>query len=97
VLALVARPLTGLRLALVATMGVGFLAFLYIPWLSTFFLLQIDDDAKTLIAVILGAIGALLLLLANQLAARRLITHGIPAGAGDADGAEVQTAVGGAS
>ena len=61
VLVLVARPLSGPRLALVVAMGLGFLLFLYVPWLSTFFALRIDDDAKTSIAVILGAIGSVIL------------------------------------
>lgn len=61
VLVLVARPLSGPRLALVVAMGLGFLVFLYVPWLSTFFALRIDDDAKTSIAVILGAIGSVIL------------------------------------
>lgn len=81
VLALVARPLTSFRLALVVTMGVGFLAFLYVPWLSEFFLLRIDDDAKTSIAVLLGALGAVLLVSINRYTSLRLE----PAAASEAD------------
>lgn len=95
VLVLVARPLNGLRLALVASMGVGFLAFLFVPWLSTFFLLRIDDDAKTLIAVILGAVGAVLLVFVNHYAAKRLVAHGIPAGVAGAADSTMAPAVGG--
>ncbi len=72
VLAMVARPLTGLRLALVVAMGIAFLGFLYIPWLSEFFLLRIDDDAKTSIAVTLGIVGAVAFVLINRLTSTRL-------------------------
>ena len=72
VLAMVARPLIGIRLVLVIAMGVGFLGFLYIPWLSEFFALRIDDDAKTSIAVILGALGAGAFVLINRMTSRRL-------------------------
>ncbi|MCB0916364.1 MAG: HAD-IC family P-type ATPase [Actinobacteria bacterium] len=72
VLAMVARPLIGIRLVLVIAMGVGFLGFLYIPWLSEFFALRIDDDAKTSIAVILGALGAVAFVLINRMTTRRL-------------------------
>ncbi|MDQ1247616.1 MAG: cation-transporting P-type ATPase [Actinomycetota bacterium] len=66
VLALVARPLSGLRLALVIAMAAGFLAFLYVPWLANSFALRIDDDAKTGIAVVLGALGATILVVATR-------------------------------
>ncbi len=72
VLALIARPLTGLRLVIVATMGVAFLAFLYLPWLSTFFALRIDDDARTSIAVAFGVVGALLLIVFGRTIGVRL-------------------------
>ena len=77
VLVLVARPLSGPRLALVVAMGVGFLVFLYVPWLSTFFALRIDDDAKTSIAVVLGAVGGALLVFISRLKDKRLAVLGI--------------------
>lgn len=66
VLALVARPLTGIRLAIVVTMGLGFLLVLYLPWLSDFFALPLNDDAKTGVAVIFGTVGAVVLLLLDR-------------------------------
>lgn len=66
VLALVARPLNGIRLAIVVTMGLGFLVVLYLPWLSDFFALPLNDDAKTGVAVIFGALGAAVLLLLDH-------------------------------
>jgi cation-transporting P-type ATPase E len=66
VLALVARPLTGLRLLIVVLMGFGFLVALYFPPLAEFFALPLNDDAKTGVAVIFGAVGAVLLLLLDR-------------------------------
>ena len=66
VLALVARPLTGIRLAIVLIMGSGFLLVLYLPWLSDFFALPLNDDAKTGVAVVVGAFGAAVLLLLDR-------------------------------
>ena len=66
VLALVARPLTGLRLAIVAVMGLGFLFVLLTPGINGYFALQIGRDAKTSIAVALGLLGAGLLLLVGR-------------------------------
>ena len=66
VLALIARPLQGWRLVIVVAMAVGFLAFLYVPGLSTFFALRIDDDAKTSIAVMFGLAGAAFLILLGR-------------------------------
>lgn len=66
VLALVARPLTGLRLGIVLVMGSGFLLVLYVPWLSDFFALPLNDDAKTGVAVVVGAVGAVVLVLLDR-------------------------------
>lgn len=66
VLALVARPLTGLRLIIVVTMGLGFLIALYFPPIAQFFALPLNDDAKTGVAIIFGTVGAGLLILLNS-------------------------------
>ena len=65
-LALIARPLTGLRLLIVVVMGLGFLAVLFIPGLNDFFALRLDRDAKTSIAIGLGILGAGLLVLVGR-------------------------------
>ncbi len=84
VLALIARPLRGWRLMIVVAMGLGFLAFLYVPGLSTFFALQIDDDAKTGIAVIFGLVGAAFLILMGRTLEARLAPSLAEPGAPDA-------------
>ncbi|MFI0431931.1 MAG: HAD-IC family P-type ATPase [Candidatus Nanopelagicales bacterium] len=72
VLAMIARPLVGFRLLIVVAMGVAFLGFLFIPWLANFFAFRLDDDAKTSIAVLLGAVGAVLLFTVSRTIGPRL-------------------------
>ncbi len=72
VLAMIARPLVGFRLLIVVAMGVAFLGFLFIPWLADFFAFRLDDDAKTSIAVALGAVGAVLLIIVSRTLGPRL-------------------------
>lgn len=60
VLAMSARPLNGLRLGIVGLMVALFLAVLYIPFLSNFFALSLAPERYSIVAVIAGAIGAVL-------------------------------------
>lgn len=60
VLAMSARPLNGLRLGIVALMVALFLAVLYIPFLSNFFALSLAPERYSVVAVIAGAVGAVL-------------------------------------
>jgi cation-transporting ATPase E len=55
-----ARPLNLIRLGIVALMVVMFLGVLFIPWFSTFFALSLGPERYSLIAVVTGLVGALL-------------------------------------
>jgi cation-transporting ATPase E len=55
-----ARPLNAIRLAIVASMIVMFLAVLYIPYLSNWFALSLGPERYSAVAVGVGLIGALL-------------------------------------
>ena len=57
-----ARPLNLLRLAVVATMGLCFVAVLLIPFLSEFFAMSVNPDTGGLYAVLIGSIGAAVIL-----------------------------------
>lgn len=71
VLAMVARPLRSFRLLIVLAMGLGFVLFLAIPPLAQAFALQIDDDAKTSIALAFGIVGGILVYLIDRYLGRR--------------------------
>ncbi|MFD9329656.1 HAD-IC family P-type ATPase [Streptomyces sp. NPDC060065] len=58
VLAIVARPYTWWRVALVATMGAGFLLVLIVPWLQDFFALKLVGVTMPWIAVGIAAVAA---------------------------------------
>ncbi|WP_406353101.1 HAD-IC family P-type ATPase [Streptomyces sp. NBC_00658] len=58
VLAIVARPYTWWRVALVATMGAGFLLVLVVPWLQDFFALKLVGATMPWIAVGIAAVAA---------------------------------------
>lgn len=60
-----ARPLDWLRLTVVAAMVIAFLGILYIPFLSKFFALSLEPDAGGLLALVCGAVGAILILVAT--------------------------------
>ncbi|MDP1876373.1 MAG: HAD-IC family P-type ATPase [Actinomycetota bacterium] len=55
-----ARPLNLLRIGIVALMAACFLGVILIPWLADFFSMNLAWDVETLIAVVAGAIGAVL-------------------------------------
>ncbi|MER7625575.1 HAD-IC family P-type ATPase [Streptomyces sp. NPDC126503] len=61
VLAIVARPYTWWRIALVATMGGAFLLVLVVPWLQEFFALKLVGVTMPWAAVAVAAAGAALL------------------------------------
>ncbi|WP_405925041.1 HAD-IC family P-type ATPase [Streptomyces sp. NBC_00035] len=61
VLAIVARPYTWWRVALVATMGAGFLLVLVVPWLQDFFALKLVGVTMPWIAVGIAAVAAVAL------------------------------------
>ncbi|MGX2995377.1 HAD-IC family P-type ATPase [Streptomyces sp. JNUCC 64] len=64
VLAIVARPYTWWRLALVATMAAGFVLVLVVPWLQHFFALKLVGVVMPWTAVAVAAAGAAVLELA---------------------------------
>ncbi|MFJ8676432.1 HAD-IC family P-type ATPase [Streptomyces sp. NPDC093589] len=61
VLAIIARPYTWWRIALVLTMGLGFLIVLVTPWLQRFFDLKLVGTTMPWTAVAIAAVAALLL------------------------------------
>jgi len=65
-----ARPLNFIRLALVATMVVAFVAVLFIPWLSKFFALSLSPERYSAVAVVVGVIGAILVGIATKITDR---------------------------
>jgi cation-transporting ATPase E len=58
VLAIVARPYTWWRVALVAAMGAGFLLVLVVPWLQDFFALKLVGMTMPWVAVGIAAVAA---------------------------------------
>ncbi|HET9383049.1 MAG TPA: HAD-IC family P-type ATPase [Streptomyces sp.] len=72
VLAMVARPYTWWRVALVAAMGAGFLVVLLVPWLQDFFALRLVGATVPAVAVGVAAVAAALLELAWRRAGRRV-------------------------
>ncbi|NUS02889.1 MAG: cation-translocating P-type ATPase, partial [Nonomuraea sp.] len=58
VLAIIARPYTWWRIALVAAMGVAFLFVLVVPWLQHFFALKLVGVAMPWLAVAVAAVAA---------------------------------------
>jgi cation-transporting ATPase E len=61
VLAIIARPYTWWRVALVASMGAGFLLVLVVPWLQDFFALKLVGVTMPWIAVGISAVAAAVL------------------------------------
>jgi cation-transporting ATPase E len=61
-----ARPLNAIRLGIVTVMVAAFLGVILIPWLATFFALTtVGLNAPTLVAVLVGAVGAVLVWVAT--------------------------------
>ncbi|MDF6019596.1 HAD-IC family P-type ATPase [Streptomyces sp. JH34] len=74
VLAIIARPYTWWRIALVATMGLCFLIVLAVPWLQDFFALRLVGTTMPWAAVGIAAVAAAVLELAWRLVGRRFPT-----------------------
>ncbi|MFG3539376.1 HAD-IC family P-type ATPase [Streptomyces clavifer] len=74
VLAIIARPYTWWRVALVATMGLGFLIVLVVPWLQDFFALKLVGTTMPWAAVGIAAVAAAVLEMAWRLVGRRFPT-----------------------
>ncbi|MFJ3701460.1 MULTISPECIES: HAD-IC family P-type ATPase [Streptomyces] len=74
VLAIIARPYTWWRIALVATMGLCFLVVLAVPWLQDFFALKLVGTTMPWAAVGIAAVAAAVLELAWRLVGRRFPT-----------------------
>ncbi|MEV7341656.1 HAD-IC family P-type ATPase [Streptomyces sp. NPDC093544] len=72
VLAIVARPYTWWRIALVATMGGAFLLVLVVPWLQNFFALKLVGVTMPWIAVGIAAVAAVALELTWRWVDRRV-------------------------
>jgi len=70
VLAQSARPLDGIRLLLVALMVAAFVAVLYIPFLSNFFLLSLGPERYSIISIVVGLIGAVAVVIATKITDR---------------------------
>ena len=75
VLVQVARPINLIRGAIVGAMLVGFLAVLYIPWLSHLFGLSWSPDTPGLVALGVGVVGAGAVSIVHAFAG-----HGVPDG-----------------
>ncbi|MET7315852.1 HAD-IC family P-type ATPase [Streptomyces thermoviolaceus] len=84
VLAIVARPWTWWRVALVAAMGAAFLCVLAVPWLQDFFALRLVGTTMPLLAVGVAAVAAGVLEVLWRWADRRVSpgTSVAPAGSG---------------
>ena len=67
VLAQSARPLDGIRLLFVALMVAAFVAVLYIPFLSNFFLLSLGPERYSIISIVVGLIGAVAVVIATKI------------------------------
>nr|WP_323449413.1 HAD-IC family P-type ATPase [Streptomyces sp. YSPA8] len=71
VLAIIARPYTWWRIALVATMGLGFLLVLTVPWLQEFFALKLVGTVLPWTAVAIAVVAAALVEIAWRWVDRR--------------------------
>jgi cation-transporting ATPase E len=71
VLAIIARPYTWWRIGLVATMGLGFLLVLTVPWLQDFFALKLVGTTMPWTGVVIAAVAAALLELSWRVVGRR--------------------------
>jgi cation-transporting ATPase E len=72
VLAIIARPYTWWRAALVASMGAGFLLVLVVPWLQDFFALKLVGVTMPWIAVGISVVAAAVLELTWKVVDRRV-------------------------
>jgi cation-transporting ATPase E len=70
VLAQSARPLNAIRVSLVAMMVAAFVAVLYIPFLSNFFLLSLAPERYSIVSIVVGIIGAVAVGIASKITDR---------------------------
>jgi cation-transporting ATPase E len=70
VLAQSARPLNAIRVLLVALMIAAFVAVLYIPFLSNFFLLSLGPERYSIISIVVGLIGVAAVVIATRITDR---------------------------
>ncbi|MCH9737643.1 MAG: cation-translocating P-type ATPase, partial [Actinomycetia bacterium] len=70
VLAQSARPLNGIRLGIVAAMVAAFIAVLYIPFLSNFFLLSLGPERYSIISIFVGLGGAVVVIITTRITDR---------------------------
>ncbi|AUG79158.1 metal ABC transporter ATPase [Kitasatospora sp. MMS16-BH015] len=76
VLAIVARPYTWWRLALIGTMGGAFALVLLVPWLSNFFQLSLDGTRDPWTGVGIAVVAGLLLEVVSRVMGRRMTNGG---------------------
>ena len=65
-----ARPLNVIRLAIVGSMIIAFIGVLFIPFLSDFFALSLSPERYSVVAIVVGAIGALAVAIATRITDR---------------------------
>jgi cation-transporting ATPase E len=70
VLAQSARPLNAIRVLLIVLMIAAFVAVLYIPFLSNFFLLSLGPERYSIISIVVGLIGAVAVGIATKITDR---------------------------
>ncbi|MFE0138544.1 cation transporting ATPase C-terminal domain-containing protein, partial [Streptomyces sp. NPDC059037] len=71
VLAIIARPYTWWRIGLIATMGLGFLLVLTVPWLQDFFQLKLVGTTMPWAAVAIAAAASLIIEVVYRWVGRR--------------------------
>lgn len=71
VLAIIARPYTWWRVALVASMGAAFVVVLVVPWLQHFFALKLVGVTMPWVAVAIAGVAGVVLELVWRLVDRR--------------------------
>ena len=70
VLAQSARPLNAIRVLLVVLMIAAFVAVLYVPFLSSFFLLSLGPERYSIISIVVGLIGVAAVVIATRITDR---------------------------
>lgn len=65
-----ARPLNFIRLGIIAAMIIAFITVLYVPWLSNFFALSLAPERYSVVAVMVGVIGAVAVGIATKITDR---------------------------
>ena len=65
-----ARPLNFIRLGIVAAMVIAFVAVLYVPLLSHFFALSLAPERYSVVAIVVGVLGAIAVAVATKITDR---------------------------